>query len=120
MVTSLLISRKINDDKKILENNISEIDLFIKNHIPKDRVIQMGSMLTGELRSRLEDLGYKFLLKQQYRNTLDKTNKEMISESDMVLIVNLDQSSNMTDFEEYAKEQAATHESVYVLSLFSN
>jgi len=38
----------------------------------------------------------------------------------MVLILNLDQSYTMTDLEEYAKEQAATHESVNALSLSSN
>lgn len=121
MIVSLLISRKINNDKKILEKNISEIELFIKNNIPKNSAIQMGSVLTAEIRSPLEEYGYQFVIKKQHRGAaLYDSNLEMIRTSDMVLIINLDQSSNMTAFEEYAKEQATTHESVFVLSLSSN
>ena len=44
----------------------------------------------------------------------------MIIKNDMVLIFNFNQSANMTDFEEYAKEQASADESVYILSLYSD
>ena len=119
MVTSLLISRKINDDKKILEKNISEIDLFIKSHISKDAVIKMGSIHTGQLRSRLEEFGYRFVIQEQRRGAaIYEKNQKMIRDSDSVLIINFNQSPNMTDFEEYAKEQDTIDESVYVLRLY--
>ena len=120
-VISLFASRKTNDDKKILEKNISEIDLFIKSHICKDTVIEIGSMHTSQLRSHLEELGYRFVIQELHRGAaIYEKNQKMIRKSDMVLIINLDQSTNMTDFEEYAKEQAATDESVFVLSLSSD
>ncbi len=120
MKTILLISRELNDDKKILEKNIFEIDSFIKECVPENTVLHMGSTLTGEFRRRMESLDYKFILKKQYRSGLYKSNKEMIKESDRVLIINFNKSLNMTDFEEYAKGQDATNESVYVLSLYPN
>ena len=118
MKTTLLISRELNDDKKILEKNICKIDSFIKECVSENTVFHMGSTLTGEFRRRMESLDYRFVLKKQYRSGLEKSNKEMIRESDRVLIINFNKSPNMTDFEEYAKEQDAIHESVYVLSLY--
>ncbi len=120
MLISLIISREINDNKEVLKKNISEIDLFIKKCIPENTVLQMGSILTGKFRIRMENLGYNFILKPQYRNTLYESNKEMINESDIVIIINLDQSLNMTDFEEYAKEQDGTNGAVHVLKLYSD
>jgi len=42
-------------------------------------------------------------------------NKSMLRKSDMVLIINLDQSPNMTSFEKYAKEQDPTNELFCIL-----
>ena len=120
-IIALFASRKINDDKKILEKNISEIDLFIKSHICKDAVIEIGSMHTRQLRSRLEELGYRFVIQELHRGAaIYEKNQKMIRKSDMVIIINLDQSTNMTDFEEYAKEQDTTDESVFVLNISSD
>jgi len=119
MKTILLISRVLNDNKEVLEKKISEIDSFIEECVPKNTVLHMGSTLTGEFRRRMEILDYRFVLKKQYRSGLYKSNKEMIKESDRVLIINVNQSPNMTDFEEYAKKQDTIDESVYVLRLSS-
>ncbi len=111
-----MISRQLNDDQETLNKNISEIDIFLKECIPEDIVLQMGSILTGKFRILMEDLGYKFMLKPQHPNS-ENSNKKMIRKSDMVIIINYKRSSHMTELERYAKEQKITHESVYVLNL---
>ena len=104
-MTFLMISRKLNDDSDLLENNLEKIVDFIKDNTKENEPILIGNILTGNFRNKLTDYGFKFKVQPQAVKSLKNHNNKLIRENDPILFIHVNNSGNVRKFIYYANEQ---------------
>ena len=96
-------SRFLNENNN-LENYKNEIENFLEKVIPMDAVITMGNLKNGPMIQFIDNIGYIVNKKIQHPQSLYNSNRMLIRQNDLVIFLIYNNSANMTDFLEYAKE----------------
>ena len=96
-------SRFLNENNN-LEDYQTEIENFLNKVIPKDAVITMGNLKNGPMIKYINSIGYDINKKIQHPQSLYNSNRMLIRQNELVIFLIYNNSANMTDFLEYAKE----------------
>lgn len=103
MNTLIMSSRFLNENNN-LDNYKSKIEEFLADVIPENTVITMGNLKNGPMIKYVNSLGYEVNKKRQHPESLYNSNRMLIRQNDLVIFLIHNNSANMTDFLEYAKE----------------
>ena len=101
MNTLIMSSRFLNDNLKDYQ---SEIEIFLNKVIPANAVITMGNLKNVPMIKFIDSVGYQVNKKRQHPDSLYNSNRMLIRQNDLVIFLIHNNSANMTDFLEYAKE----------------
>ena len=108
-------SRFLNENNN-LEDYKNEIENFLDKVIPVDAVITMGNLKNGPMIEFINSIGYVINKKRQHPQSLYNSNRMLIRENDLVIFLIHNNSANMTDFLEYAREENVNRIEVLNLS----
>lgn len=100
--TVVILSSSDLNNTKILKGYSQKIEDFMKENIPENSLITIGSTKNFELIEYLQNKGYKIIRKIQGRSGLEKSNKKLIEDNDIVLFFNYESSFHMNAFFIYA------------------
>lgn len=103
MNTLIMSSRFLNDNDN-LKDHKTEIENFLNKIIPINAVITMGNLKNVPMIKFIDSIGYKVNKKRQHPDSLYNSNRMLIRQNDLVIFLIHNNSANMTDFLEYAKE----------------
>jgi len=96
-------SRFLNENNNIKDHQ-TEIESFLDKVIPIDAVITMGNLKNGPMIKFINSIGYDINKKRQHPESLYNSNRMLIRQNDLVIFLIYNNSANMTDFLEYARE----------------
>ncbi len=113
IIVQVLASKTLNGTIN-LKLYSEEIEAFLKKNIPKNAVIRIGTFKNDKTAEFLKQLNYEVEIIEQNWRILLELNKGMIDTSEIILIFQHNDISNMTVFYEYALE---TNKKVYKLVL---
>ena len=103
-MNTLIMSSKFLNENNNLENYKSEIEEFLVDVIPENAVITMGNLKNGPMIKFINSIGYVVNKKRQHPQSLYNSNRMLIRQNDLVIFLIYNNSANMTDFLDYAKE----------------
>lgn len=119
MKATVLISKKLNDSPELLARHECKIANFLQKYACTDATFQVGNIYTNGLQKILDSNDFEYTVKRQHPNSLAPSNRNMMMESDIVLIINYQKSSYMIQFEKYAKNLDDGNKKIDVLTLNS-
>ncbi len=114
-IDAVILSSSYYDDKNILKENKEKIIGFINKYIAKDKSITIGRTKNTKLIEFLEGNNFNIEVKEQPPRSLIQSNKKSITESNIVLFLYHDSSTNLKKFIEYT--QNLDNKEFYILKL---
>jgi hypothetical protein len=115
VIVQVLSSKSLNDVKNLkLYGN--EIDTFLKETLPENSIIRIGHFRNEKMAEFLKSLNYEVEVVEQNWRKLLQLNKDMIDTSDITIILQYNESPNMSLFYDHAVSKG---KKVYRLKLNS-